>query len=415
MRVRLHLSIAYLLSFVLCGCGRSTPPPAPSAAATSLIKPVVGTVLDPDGNPVADALVVVSQGRGELDFRQMETDAEGRFSLELQGFPESSEIAWANVYKPGLAVAGARLSAGDNSTSLTPSRQLEGTVLDTSGRPVPGMTVVLKAVSLADPFAGFRLGGAVAQEFSIRTGADGRWAMRDLPLTGIATLAVIDPRFIGDETSVDLAHAGKAGLTLIARPGGSIQGRVIYRDGRPAPGMSIFAQLQNGDMEGMTGMCTYAQSVTDADGKYQLPGLPDGTFNVNVDVPSGEWIAAAREDVSVSPPLTVHLADFVLTRGALVTGQVIDGTTGEPFPGVIIGSYGPHRPQSSSSIISTGADAEGRYQLRVAPGESYVYVAGVPSGYDNPGSTVDLAEGETETLDFLVQPDRGPHRHWWPF
>jgi len=411
MRIRLHLLITCLLTLILLGCGRSTAPPA----ATSLTKTVAGTVLDPDGKPVPSALVVVSQGRGNFDFTQMQTDAEGHFSLDLRAFPGSNEIAWANVYKPGLAVAGARLSAGDNSIDLTPSRQLQGIVLDTSGRPVSGTTVVFQRLTFADPFAGFMPGGAVAREFSIRTEADGRWVMPDLPLAGIAKLAVIDPRFIGDETSVDLAHAGGRDITLIATPGSSIQGRVVYEDGKPAPGISVFAQVQNADMERMIGVCTYAQSVTDADGNYQLPGLPDGIFNVQVEVPSGEWIAPARENVPASPPLAVPVPDFVLTRGALVTGQVIDGTTGEPFPGVIIGSYGPHRPRSGSPIISTGADDEGCYRLRVAPGQSYIYIAGVPSGYDSPGAEVNLAPGEAAMLDFTVQPQQKPHRRRWPF
>ena len=46
-------------------------------------------------------------------------------------------------------------------------------------------------------------------------------------------------------------------------------------------------------------------------------------------------------------------------------------------------------------IIRTDTDAQGRYRLRVAPGESYIYLTymGAPEGV-----TITLKKGETKTL-----------------
>ena len=57
-------------------------------------------------------------------------------------------------------------------------------------------------------------------------------------------------------------------------------------------------------------------------------------------------------------------------------------------------------------IIGSETDEHGRYSLRVAPGESYIYVA--DSRVENAGrqgfndATVTLREGERKTIDFRV-------------
>jgi len=255
--------------------------------------------------------------------------------------------------------------------------------------------------------------GAIAEQFTVVTDAKGRWTMADVPSSGTPVLAIRDSRFLGDQIPVHLAWSQRDKIALVARPGVSIEGRVVYDDGRPAQGMIVFAQAQEQEMlrSGPEG----AYAVTGLDGRYHLPGLPDGVYNVMVDDSSGEWIAAACEGVAVTTPMGPSLPDLVLTHGAMVEGEVFDKVTGAPLPGVSVGSYGPHRPQSSAAIVVTRTDAHGRYRLRVAPGECYIYVSGPPPDYANPGSTIQVAEGETATLDFTVGPERTQHRSWWPF
>src|SRR5439155_23553315 len=125
---------------------------------------------------------------------------------------------------------------------------------------------------------------------------------------------------------------------------------------------------------------------------------------VTVEEPTGKWVAAAAEGVHANVGETRRIADLVLTAGAIVQGTVTNAATGEPLKGLHIGSHGPHRPRSSAMIIGCETDERGRYSLRVAPGESYIYVA--DSRVENFGrsghndANVFLRKGETKTVDF---------------
>jgi hypothetical protein len=347
-------------------------------------------------------------------FLTTHTDEQGRFQVQVEASPWQETVAWACVRAPRLAVGGDVLRRGENYIRLGFPKRIGGTVTDTFGHPVARTKVALSGVDQGQP-RGFLLMGAIAEEFTAVTDAKGHWTMADVPPSGAAVLITRDPRFLGDQTPVDLGKSPNDSIALVALPGMSIAGRVVYDNGTPAEGVGVFAQAQDQELERSGPAGSYAYDVTGQDGRYRLPGLPDGVYNLMVDDPSGEWIAAAREGVTVTTPMSSSLPDLVLTHGAVIEGQVFDTVSGQPLAGVSVGSYGPHRPRSSAAIVGGRADVNGRYRIRVAPGESYVYVSGPPPGHANPGNTVQIAEGETATLDFAVGPESKQRRTWWPF
>jgi hypothetical protein len=191
-----------------------------------------------------------------------------------------------------------------------------------------------------------------------------------------------------------------------------VEGRVRYEDGKPAADVRVMAQIQEVHMRGLAqGVIdpewTWAEAVTRADGSYRLIGLTTASYNVSVEERSGNWVAEAVEGVATRVRRTERLPDLVLTPGGIVEGTVVDEATGKPMPGVHVGCHGPHRPRSSAMIISSLTNAEGHYRLRVAPGESYVYVA--DSVAQNAGrqgfndETVSLKQGETRSVNFRVK------------
>jgi uncharacterized GH25 family protein len=408
------LAASALAIGALCGCG-GPQPPAGAGAAPSLAKTVKGQVIGPAGQPVAGAQVVVSQGRGRFDYTELKTDEQGRFEITLEAPPYWDTVAWCCVYADGLAVGGGRLTRGDNLVVLRTPGEATGTVVDSHGRPVQGAAVTLARVIPGDMAHSFSIPPGLADSFTAKTDEGGRWTIRCVPPIGSARVALDDPRFVGEAKEVRLTARSGSSVTLVARPGASLSGRVVYEDGSPAAGVAVMAQAK--DLEATA--WGWAEAATTADGSYQLTGLPDGVFNIFVEESSGEWVAAALERVAASAPRAVELPDLILTRGAIIEGTVTDMTTGEPLPGVCMGSYGPHRPMSSAAIISDYTDGHGRYQLRVAPGHSYVYVAGAPPGcQEGQAATVDLGRGESAVADFAVGPPwAGPGRKsgWWPF
>jgi hypothetical protein len=251
-----------------------------------------------------------------------------------------------------------------------------------------------------------------------RTAADGRVA---IPVSaGNSTLKVLGPvdwAKLGDdkdppETKIDVTIARgetrPAQLTADERFFGSavITGRVVFPDGKPAAGIQVMAQVnenyytQPGARIKDEGPFSWAEDLSHADGSYRLAGLMTAPFNVSVEDPKDEWIAAAAENVPAVLRTTFRPNDLKLTHGAFVQGTVTDALTGKPVKDVPIGSYGPHRPRSSAMIIRAETDEKGRYRLRVAPGESYIYVQ--DPRYGKGDATITLKEGETKELPFKV-------------
>lgn len=230
------------------------------------------------------------------------------------------------------------------------------------------------------------------------------------------------------DTQISLDEPINAGPTG-ATPGGAkdaarnvvLTGKIRYEDGRPAGGVEINAQMQNKFMQnrtdaaikrqGVTGPGTYTYNYTKReqaeswnntlskpDGTYTLPigaGIP---YNVMVSDTTGKWVAAAIEGASGAQNSTVNLPDLVLTHGAIVTG-IVTNSAGHPLPGVPVYGYGSSRPSTSAAAFGTTTDLAGRYQLRVAPGVSRVYIATGTTTSKDADKTVTVAAGEIKTVD----------------
>jgi hypothetical protein len=365
-------------------------------------EPITGTVVGPEGAPVAGAQVFIwLHETAGASTRSTTTDAAGVFTTDVSPPPPPGVLAGrVNIYSPEFAVGGGVLGRTDSTFVLQPAGQAWGSVVDTSGRPVAGAQVRLSAISGPE---GERRGSVAIMEplqdlVSTVTTGDGRWVIQHVPSSGIAHVWLDDPRFVRAYGQVYLGPNAPPSKPIIARPGAVIAGRVRFGSGSPAPEVTVFAQVMDGG-EG------WASATSGADGGYRLESLPSGSYNVMADDKSGRWVAAALEGVGATEGETTSAPDLVLTAGAIVTGEVTNAATGGPIAGVYVGSYGPHRPRSSAAIIGADTDERGRYRLRVAPGESYVYVSGAPPEYLRPeqGVTVTVAAGATATLPFRLQ------------
>jgi beta-lactamase regulating signal transducer with metallopeptidase domain len=193
----------------------------------------------------------------------------------------------------------------------------------------------------------------------------------------------------------------------------TITGRVVDEGGRPAPGIRVMAQAQHG----IRGARLWAEDISHADGSYRLTGLQTAPYNVAVEDPSLQWVAAADQGVAATEGQTTTAPDLVLTHGAFVQGTVVDRKSGAPLRGVNVTSIGPFRPFSSAMVLMVMTDPQGRFKLRVAPGENHVcvdddfpgdyvstrdklYPAGEPSGVP-----VTLNEGDTKAVTLRIDPE----------
>ncbi len=209
---------------------------------------------------------------------------------------------------------------------------------------------------------------------------------------------------------------------LESSKGATITGRVVFDGGKPAPGIRVMAQAQRG----VRGARLWAEDISHADGSYRLTGLQAAPYNVAVEDPSLQWVAAADQGVRATEGKTVTAPDLVLTHGAIVEGTVVDRKNGAPLRGVTVTSIGPYRPFSSAMVLTAATDKHGHFKLQVAPGENHVcvdddfpgdYVSSgdklYPAG-EPPGVAVTLNEGETKAVTLRVDREvleEGYRRH----
>jgi len=244
-------------------------------------------------------------------------------------------------------------------------------------------------------------------------------------MKGFYSLVVCVVAFVG--MNVTFSRADK----LPAEHGtGVLIGHVVYPDGKPAAGIRVLAVverpfiwelMQKGILDRVPGG-PHAQrtqhffasqqklaGVTQADGTFRIQGLITAPYDLLVttspDDPSSsmegsprDWTAVAAVGVWGKQAKTIHRPkNIVLIRGAVIHGKVTD-TDGKPMAGIIVASTGPHRPDVSDSAAGTITDVNGKYFMRVPPGEITLYLAG-PSKVSSK-----LNEGESVAITLDEKP-----------
>ncbi|MHB1424304.1 MAG: sigma-70 family RNA polymerase sigma factor [Gemmataceae bacterium] len=390
---------------------------------------VTGRVLDPDGKPAAGASVYVDPvAENERPIFSTTTAKDGRFSLVL---PRSKLIVpetkaplsaitivatakecgpdWREVplpLTPTLSPRGRRQGEGITLRLVKDDVPIQGRILSLEGKPLAGVEVsvqtieafprgdlsrVLQAVREGALWHDFvtevrRLGTSTADASrTVKTDADGRFRLDAIGRDRIATLHLKGPRIHyssiavmtrpGESVSVRnpkrLDPKGYAihGATFeyLARPSRLIRGTVREKDtGKPLAGIHILSYDST------------VQVRTDAQGRYELPGLPKGDrYGVLALSDNGEPYFSTSVEVEDTAGLGPLAANLEMNRGILFEGKVLDGETGKPVPGHV--SYFPLRPNpyiSDNYGLAGGVaaysearvSADGSFHCSVLPG-----------------------------------------------
>ena len=392
---------------VLCGTmlisgGASTRAPAAVKADAKATAPVTIKVLSAEGAPVEGALIRVSpvkmrDGKGIIEAR---SDAAGVAKIAVPVRDSENEtVGYVMVAAPEIGVQNGIVKRGDNVFSLLKAAPIGGRVLDATGKPLAGATVVVTTAffenedSASPRFISLR---DMKQNFTAKTDAEGKWKFLGLPAGARITVVLQDERF---ETAVAFVVAGQSdAYDLVARPGATLEGAVVDADGKPVAGAKLFAQTDDYQSTG--------RAESDAAGRYRIASLKTGSYAVSVfSVPGQKLVAPALPNVAVESGASTRAPDIVMTPGALIQGVVRD-EKGAPVAGISIEAK---RDESNSFYGET--DDAGKYQVRVLPGEVRLisdnaqgddFYAEGAGARDKP-VRLTLKAGETATQDFAVK------------
>ncbi len=267
--------------------------------------------------------------------------------------------------------------------------------MDRDGKPVSGAKLELISVDMPD---GSRVNyscNPFREHFLIETTADGRWRVGGVPTFGTAMVRLNDPRFVSRWSEAQLGTQAGSAPPIIARPGATVTGKVIYEDGKPAPGIMITA----GDLDLGTGY-----GLTKPDGSYVVRSLASGSIQVSATDRSRVWVAPPVRNLRVSEGTTTKAPEIVLTRGAQIVGQVIEEGTGRARPDMSIQISGERGDWWSDSSVRAQADKRGFFSARVAPGKKVIQVFD-PDCYGRVEEPVrvTLAKGETRRVTIKLR------------
>jgi len=403
---------------------------------------VRGAVVDPAGGPLAGARVVVVRWRHEKKgqdspLSETASDDAGNFEItyrksqfaEDAGNPEPWRHAAIVALVPGRGPAWVYYSDLDPRKPATlrvvDDRPINGRIVDLEGKPVVGSTLsVLRiyrnekedltrwidAVRGGIPYFGSEkydrpdLGlpvGALDLSKPIQSDQDGRFQFTGvggnrsavLKLSGggvtVADLRVVTmdvKPFVVEfsdqpNSKWPITYYG-ADFEYGAEPSQPIEG--IVRDaksGAPLAGVRVIGdQLAGTKVSGV-----YAtETLSDAQGRYRLQGMPKGEGNRLLAVP-GDDIPYFMRGLGVpsAPGLEPVKLDIELHRGLWITGRLSEQRTGRPIQGHMYYLPWPdnphidglpefHQGHLSGSQMRYESNREGRFKLVGLPGRGLV-------------------------------------------
>lgn len=383
-------------------------------------KAYYGQVVTPEGKAVAGARVfLVEHGSWDTLGRTVaveRSDAQGRFRLTAAEYPRGV-LVQAEGYGLGLGkLEPGATEEGPSEIQISSPSEVCLRFVDDKGSPVAGVQVMPRwlfderGMALAD------LPGELQDALAQTTDANGECAFGGMPAGAMLRVDVRDERYAQGYASMNASVGGTKPVVMKLHQAGAISGRVVVgKDSTPVAGVRIGVQPTNDNREGGGG-----SAVTDARGDYRVKKLPPGQYNVALDLKGkldGQYTAVAHERLTVEGGQDVAGTDFKLIPGGIIAGRAFVEDTGKPLPGIHIGVYGPAHPQSSAWVQGTETGADGKFTLRVPPGEQYVYrvssslpVGLVPKDGNNARDVrnVKVQEGQTATVEFAFRRNLAP-------
>lgn len=410
--------------------------PASGGAGTSPVASgtrVSGTLVDQQGQPVANAIVRLSardrssdlgvEGlvfveleeaqRARSDLRETKSDAQGLFAFESlpSGGAYQIDVAHELLLSPKHRCAAELGKTTEVGTlTLRLGAAVRGKIVDHLAQPLAGSWV--RAEEQKPAQAGFRI---------IRSGFRGQ---HDLPLCDAAgefRVGPLDPELRyellvsapGSPRVVQPLPQLLAGVVSELGPitvdrASALEGRVLAYDGRGVAKASVMAHPAPQRMIDLRAAPIDLPVETDAEGRFELRGLKPGAYSLSAETERGN----ARAEGIAHDARGVELR---LRQANPVSGVVRDARTGAPIADARVGVDFEHRPLGAGRLVdlsqgfeeSVSTDAEGRFRFPdLAPGEHAFRVESAQHAAQRFGP-FEIPAGGRADLTFELAPGSG--------
>ncbi len=223
------------------------PDPRQSPAAKTVARDlnrrtVSGTVVGPEGKPVAQAVVRWGLVVSSDSVPETKTDAKGAFRLEA--VPDDSNVL--SVMAKGLTPSFPMVDAGGDrqvSVELKPGATIRGRVVDDAGAPIEGVMVVPQVNNPRPNWGGF----VYLDELEARTDRDGRFHLEGLP-ENVRFDIVDESHSAVRQKTLSTTDESKNVVVLLG--GGAIRGRVVGPLGNPIKNFRVQVGIPKGAKPG---------------------------------------------------------------------------------------------------------------------------------------------------------------------
>jgi protocatechuate 3,4-dioxygenase beta subunit len=288
--------------------------------------------------------------------KQMASDVEGRFTWQAPSWQGQHLRIDASGYGPVIVRPGAKHSSkdGEQVIVLDRSATLEGSVVDASGAPMPGVRVVLVAdgndLDRTDVLIPAETSPLSMIRWSATTSADGRCRLVDIA-PNVELRVVLEKNDhvlrIGEPT-MQLEPGSTAHREWKIGAGCTLRGALFDESKAPVPSHIVWLirahddnarYLTRGDEFELE-----ARTSTDDQGRFSFDDVPAARWLVgpapaptNARAPEASALAPFAQLVEV--PVGAHRLDIAVRsqRGLFIRGRVVD-SAGSPLRGAYVGS-----------------------------------------------------------------------------
>lgn len=357
---------------------------------------LAGAVLDESRQPIAGAVVLASttdfeRKRPSLTYARVVTGADGRYRID-----DLSPGAWAalnfgaSIGRVAPEYRFARIAAGEvTQLDFAPpqaARVLAGRLLDASGAPVAGRTVMTSADGTLDAPPRSRWISAPTDERGEFRLVDVRPGRNELYLSGATPAEMIWA------ASVDVPDQALTEREIVLG-GATLRGRLLRGPGETPLARGLVVAVRRAP----EGERFHGRVLADDDGAYHFEQLEPGVYDIAAYATDGE-LGQEQREVLVGAT-NVEGVDFVLLPGGRLEVSV-RGADGEPVAAEL--DFFDERGARVRFSGQDRAGADGRYLVRGISAGAWSVVARA-EGWREARRTAVVGAGRSVQLEIRLE------------